>query len=275
MNNLELKYKFYISEQHKVTDKYGFILSDECDSLLFTGLIGSIPEVEVYIDAAFDKKSGMWHRRPVEKPCYDCKNNKPMGSKSSISRDMLLGLAYYCYFNKRLDISEQIIKHALTHFGFMGKGALSRINIMPSLLGTFVWISYKLGGPSRPLLRAIPTLASKDVGDYQAHLAVLHALLRDKITGTTSKSHQKVYSTQANRNPENGLFQYAAGNIDKVYTILNNKNYFPEDRLPNRLDRSSPHLWERDYGKDYLPGDYSKNYPAADYLFLYWLVTNS
>src|SRR5690606_31668926 len=115
----------------------------------------------------------------------------------------------------------------------------------PALLSTYAWASYKLGGPSRPWLRFIPTFASKNTTDYQAHLAVLHAYLRDQIVGKSTKNHQKLYEYQADRNPANALFQIAASRVDKAYTILNNEQFFPSNRLPNKLDRKGAWLWER------------------------------
>lgn len=263
---MDEKFKTYLKEVPLVQDRYGFIYSEECDSLLFTSLLGCVPGTAVYIEAAFDKRDQQWKRRPVALPaCY------PDHSKSSISRDMLIGLAYYSYYNNRLDISEQVIKYALTHFGFMGEGALSRINIMPPLLSTFAWISYRLGGPNRPWLRCIPTFASKNTTDYQAHLAVLHALLRDELTGKSTKTHQNLYKYQADRNSENALFQYAAGRVDKAYTILSNEAYFPSNRLPRRSDRKGPWLWERDFGDNYKPGDSEKILSGGDFLFVYAL----
>src|SRR5687768_2231383 len=150
MISREQKFNLYLKNLKQ--DKYGFVESDRCDSLLFTSLTGCVPQVEVNIGAAFDGE--LWHRRPVDKPCFDCNTGENLGSKSSISRDMLMGLAWYCYHNKRLDISEQIIKHAMSNWGLMGKATdiktlWSRCQIMPSLFATFCWISYRLGGPCR------------------------------------------------------------------------------------------------------------------------------
>lgn len=270
MFNLNKKsnlYKLLIKGQQ---DRHGFIYTDECDSLLFSGLLGCVPNVTVNIDAAFDKDSQMWRRRPIDLPeCY------PNHSKSTISRDMLLGLAYYAYFNKRLDISEQVINYALTHWGVMGKGDITRINIMPALLATFAWISYRLGGPSRPWLRLIPTFVSKNTEDYQAHLAVLHAYLRDELVGKSSKTHQNLYKYHADRNPKNALFQIAAGRVDKAYTILSDEQLFPTNRLPNKLDRHGPWLWERDLGHNYEPGKEDRILSGGDYLFAYWLLNRN
>ena len=181
---LEDKYKLYKYLLPEIQDKYGFTLSDECDSLLFSGLLGSVEGVDIHIDVAQDPSTGQWMRRPIMYPaCWDCSNplstwqriklvlkhilatrkvDKVQISKlfdqggSSISRDMLLGLAWFAYFNKRLDISEQVIKYALSHYCVMGQGTISRTLLTPGLLSTFAWISYRLGGPNRWWLRCIP-----------------------------------------------------------------------------------------------------------------------
>lgn len=258
------KFKLYLKEVVAVQDKYGFIYSDECDSLLFSGLLGSVPGTAVFINAAFDASSGQWQRRPLNLPaCY------PDHSKSSISRDMLIGLAWYAYTNNRLDISEQVIRYALAHYFVMGQGPLSRTFMTPGLLSTYAWISYRLGGPSRPWLRYLPQIESKSVTDYQAHLSVIHIILRNKLTG--KDKYGDLLAFHADREPENALFQFAAGRVDKAYTILNNKQYFPDDRLPRKSDRKAEYLWQRDYGDNYKPGDSEKILSGADFLFVYAL----
>lgn len=266
-SKLELKHRKYLELLPTVQDKYGFIDSDECDSLLFSGLVGCVPGVQVTINAAFDPSDHQWKRRPVECPCY------PEGSKSSISRDMLLGLAWYAYFNNRVDISEQVIGYALSHCLIMGEGVLSRTFMTPGLLSTYSWISYRLGGPSRPWLRYIPQFESSKVTDFQAHLSVLHILLRNKLTG--KDNYQSLLLKQAQRQPNNPLFQYAAGYRSAAESILMNPTLWPVDRLPTSLDRKSNWLPQRDYGPDWQPSSGEKKiYSGSDFLFTYWLMNN-
>ena len=179
---LQEKHNTYLELIKSQQDCHGFIDSDRCDSLLFSGLIGCVPGVKVDIAAAFDPKDQQWKRRPIECHCY------PVGSSSSISRDMLLGLAFYTWRNKRLDISEHIIKYALSHWFIMGEAAtlkykLGRCLLTPGLLATWAEISYRLGGPNRWWLRYIPQFESKSVTGFQAHLSILHCLLREELTG--------------------------------------------------------------------------------------------
>jgi hypothetical protein len=293
---LEDKYKTYLKLSQSQRDSDGFIETHECDSLLFSGLLGCVPGSKVNIDAARDAE-GKWLRRPVSHPpCYDCANEwilkdrlvstykyyKENGfdkdgirtlfekGSSSISRDMLVGLAWYAYYNKRLDISEGVIKYALSNKLIMGNGTPTRTLMSPGLLSTYAWISYKLGGPSRWLLRHIPQFESKSMVGFQAHLSVLHILLRNKLT--TKNKHKDLLLQQAKRQPNNALFQFAAGHVDAAKALLSNNIWFPEDRLPTAKDRDAQWLWQRDDGDDWLPCDSDKIHSGADFLFCYWLI---
>lgn len=292
--SLESKYKLYKRLIKNEQDKHGFIESEQCDSLLFSGLAGSTKEVYVDIKAA-QASDGSWQRRPTDLPACcpldhwslferlkTCLAAKTTDTKvlqkifeqggSTISRDMLMGLAWYCYFNKRLDISESVIKYALSHKLIMGIGTPTRTLLTPGLLATYAEISYRLGGPNRWLLRYIPQSESSKVVDFQAHLSVLHILLRNKMTGKNKYSN--LLAMHAERQPQNALFQFAAGNKDKALELLSNEQWWPSDRLPTSNDRYEQWLFQRDYGSDWLPDGQEKQHSGADFIFCYWLVNN-
>jgi hypothetical protein len=287
----------------------GFIDVDHCDSLLFTGLVCCVEDVIDSNSIHYYKNYPdrvRWLRRPsFHGACYNPdlpENKESLLSKlykilkivivkkeltekdlkeiwykgSTISRDQLLGLAYYAWYNNRLDISEDVVKYALKHFGKMGEGDPARTNIMPALLSTFAWISYKLGGPSRAWLRwvPVPTLVNKDVAGFKAHLQVLHMLLRRNITGKRHKAEDITLEYHANRQPSNPLFAYAVGDTGKANRLLNDPILWPDDRLPTNRDRSESWLTQRDYGSDWLP-DLDGNvkiFNGGDYLFTFALV---
>ncbi len=271
MNQLDKKYQKYLELLPQVQDKYGFIESHECDALLWTGLVGCLPGLAINIDAAFNSKDKTWHRRPINHPCYPCH------SKSTISRDMFLGLAWYCYANKRTDIADQIVKYTLKHFGCMGKGkgleGLSRINIMPPLFVTFLLMS-KWGKYFKWLDLLIPAnmMASKKQKGFRAHLQVMHCLLRNKLTGTNK--YKNIFKYHAEKQPNNALFQYLVRNRSRAEKILNDPILFPPNRLPTNHDRKACWLWQRDYGKDWCPNynDKKKAHSGGDFLFLYDLM---
>lgn len=274
--SLVARYKKYIELLPTVQDSHGFIDSHECDSLLFTGLIGCIPEVAatINIDAAFDSATGQWKRRPIECPCF------PVGSRSSISRDMLLGLLHFAYYNKRLDIIEQVIKYALSNWLIMGeardwKTLLGRCLMTPGLLATYAWASYKLGGPSRPWLRWIPLVESKKTRTYQTHLSILHVLLRKELTGKISDHNRDVIAYHADRLPNNPLIQYANGFKRFSAILLDNDLLWPSDRLPTNKDRDAEWLMQREEPESFLPAPASeetKVHSGGDYLFVMWLL---
>jgi hypothetical protein len=159
-------------------DSNGFIEHDKCDSLLFSCLLGATGMLPFDALAARNNDHG-WHRRPLGYgECY------PQHSKSTISRDMLLGVAFYCRFQERDDIAMDVIRYALKHLGVMGKGVLSRTLMSPSLLGTFALIVKKIQGDKTPfwvkVLSKIPLLTPniKKLADYEKHLFALHYYLR-------------------------------------------------------------------------------------------------
>jgi hypothetical protein len=268
------KYNTYINLLKTRQDKYGFIETDTCDSLGFTSLLGCVPETNISITAAFDSNTGMWHRRPLNYP--EC---CPESSASTISKDMFVMLAWYIYFNKRLDLSEQIINYALNHWLVMGeadtfKDKIGRCLLSPGLLATFCEISYRLGGPNRWLIRNIPNLEDNKAVDFEAHLSVLHILLRNRLTNKFNNSD--ILQAQAKREPNNPLFAFAAGYIRKALKLLDNNKLWPEDRLPTTADRFEQWLPQRGEGKDWAPSEAQppKVHSGADYLFLIWLINN-
>lgn len=268
--DLQEKFDLYLEMFKDKQDWDGFILTNKCDSLLFSCLAGCVEGIGLEPLHACDA-NGQWFRRPLDvyKECYDCG-----GSKSTISRDMLLGLAWYAWCNKRLDISEGVIKYALKNFGVMGKGPLSRTFIGPSLLATYAWISYKLGGPSRAWLRYTPAGSGsiKGVVDYQAHLQVLHYHLRSEVTGTR-RDRQRAADIACKHSlrteGKNLYFQYVfVGPQEKVYYSSKLNAMFPDDRLPQDDDRCSGWLWERDPGFAWQPGlDPDHQHTGGDFLW--------
>lgn len=271
MKKLERKYKKYLQLLPKQQDKYGFIDFEHCDSLLFSGLIGSLPEVKVNIEAAYDKKTGLWLRRPIDCPCFDCIDNIDLGAKSSISRDMLLGLAYFCFYNNRKDIAEQVVKYALSHWLIMGKAIdkknlLSRCLITPGLLATFALISGKYKWLH--WVPAEPPFSPTQKG-YKAHLQVLHRLLRHKIKGTNPR-RDKILREQATKQPQNPLFLAALGQYSLAEKKLLDERLWPSERLPTSHDRKAQWLPMRALGPDWKPDlvHQEKEFSGGDFLFV-------
>lgn len=288
---LKEKVKTYERLIESSRDKYGFIEWEHCDSLLFTSLLGCVPSQRPSIYRA--RAGQQWFRRPVIyrsclsdgwdrttweriKECLKARSVDPDVLKkifdrgsSTISRDMLLGLAWYAFHKKQLYVSESVIRYALKNRLIMGSGTISRTFLGLGLLSTFAWISYRLGGPSRPWLRWIPWESTKGLGGFQAHLQVLHALLRRQVTGKDFKSTFSHYATKQQRNP---LFLIANGEFSKAKEVLMCECYWPNDRLPTSEDRKTEWLPMRDEGDDWKPSEAGRTHSGGDLLFLAWLM---
>lgn len=266
------KHALYLDLLPYAQDESGFIETGRCDSTLFSGLLGSVPGTRVNLYEAM-MSPGKWYRRSLQHgECYTMG-----GATSEISRDMLVGCAWWSWCNKRADITEGICDYATKYFGVMGKGKLSQTLMTPSLLNTFANISWKLGGKSYPLLRLLPCYISPNLKDYQRHLAVLHALLRLRMD---LKINDSVFYKAILAQPNNPLFSYAcaaAGDVNDIFAKttenqLMNSHFWPSDRLPTSLDRREPWLLQRDYGDDWQPEDglvaTSDTHSGADFLFV-------
>ena len=266
---LKQKYNQYRQLMRATQDRHGFIDTKHCDSTLFSGLVGCVPDVLVKLEAAFNKDSKLWERRPVESPCY------PKYSKSTISRDQFTGILWWIYFNDRPDIATDIVWHALKNWGIMGKAVnlstkLGRCFIGFGLLSTFAKLSGKWYFWPLTLLPADIKTSTLPTG-YAAHIQVLHVLLRCIIDNKDPRDNQILLS-QAVREPLNPLFNIAVGNYQKALDTLQNTALWPSDRLPNAKDRKESWLPQRDFGEDWFPAKSNEIHHGGDYIFCYWLL---
>jgi len=250
-------------------DSDGFLVDDYCDSLLFTGLIGSAG-VPVNITAAMDDV-GEWHRRPISAgECY------PGGASATISKDMMIGLLAYIWANHRLDLATDFYNYAESHALNMGQGDPSKTYMPPSMLATLCDIIYALGGEDHPIDRSIPQAYSTSDTGYEAHLDVLYILLRGAVNGSISGEEEDVLSAQYNRVAGNALFNYAYrhfndGNYADAVNILLNEQYFPTDRLPKISDRGDLWMWQDD-PNSWVPGSGDTEWSGGDLVHVAGLI---
>lgn len=262
------KYGLYLSASKSHQDADGFIDTDHCDSLLFSGLYGAAG-ADVNIEAARDA-TGKWHRRPLAHPeCF------PKDSQSEISRDMYLGLLWYIWEYQRLDLAEDLFAYGEENNWIMGEGLVSRTYFTPGLQATLAELIYRLGGENHYVYRSTPQSYAKNDG-FAAHLDALHILLRAKMMGEIEDKALEIVAYNYNRMPSNPLFAYAYHlyvDGDQTYTmgILLNEAYFPADRLPTTHDRCESWLSQRDVGPDWEPcglDQSAKEHSGGDFLFV-------
>jgi len=261
LTQLRSKYTTYLNQVSNVQDNYGFIESDHCDSVLFTGLLSIATGTSILSARNSD---GQWFRRPTM-DCY------PNNSRSTISRDMFIGIFWNLWRNKDLSSLNSIWEYGERTNWKMGEGVSSRVFLTPNMISTLGILIHSLGGEDH-LLRKTPLSMGDNTG-FAAHLDVLLLTLRAEALGYLEKP--SIISTHYNRNCKNALFaytynKYISGNHYSTTIALLNTQYFPVDRLPTSSDRKAAWLWERDDGADWLPSttDLSRQHSGGDYLFI-------
>lgn len=244
----------------------GFVDSSHGDSLLFSAL-ASVGGLSVDLLAARED-SGKWHRQPLKLP--------QEAAASSISRDMLLGVMWWCWRKQRLDVAEALWQYGHKNQWVMGTGDVSRTLLEPGLQGTLALLIAELGGKKR-LARFMPQIWNTGMTDYEAHLQVLHILLRGEVEGYIDSHQMNILIEQNYRQPLNPLFEvafarYSDGDMTKASIGLLIEPWWPSDRLPKASDRSEPWLQQRDYGAGWLPGTKDLTHSGADFLFIASLI---
>ena len=246
IDSLADRYKLWIQDKQ---DSSGFILSDKCDSVLFSGLIGSVQGVSVDLTDAMDD-NGKWYRRPA-KDCY-----ATGGSKSETSRDMLLGVLYYSWYNKDLTTLEKTWEYAEANDWILGKGPEGRTKVEFWMRGTLAQMIHVMGGKSH-IERFYPTPSSLGAADgFNRHLETLHLLLRGEAYGKLGSLAKLTLRNHYNAQPQNPLYSFAHARWnDEDYgrVVSRLSEMYPMDRLPNKQDWKSPWVIERDFGADWMP----------------------
>ena len=269
LGNLKNKITIYLDLYKSKTDSNGFIDTLHCDSLLWTSLLGSVLPEGINILAA-RKCDKSWVRRPLVDgidTCYGQGN-----SSSSISRDMLLGLMWYIWRNKHLDLATDLWEFGSKNNWIMGEGNLGATLFSFNNRNTLAHLIYKLGGKNHSFYKSLPLILGFNVG-YAAHLDILTLLLRAELIGKIEYPNLIKYHFE--RSPNNALFSYAHakyidGDLNPCVKSLLNPDWFPSYRLPTNRDRDESWLWQRDYGDDWMPSMFNNivEFHGCDFLFI-------
>lgn len=243
------KYQQLAAIQQDGTD---FILTHECDSLIFTSLYRSVTG-EIEIEVA-EVEPGRFVRRPPQNgECYD----EATGRGSDISRDMLTGLLFYVQRYERLDIAQRIWDYGSTHDWKMGRGD-SRTVMTPGLVGVLARVVKNLGGPSYPE-RNFPQVYYPSPG-YPSHLMMIQLALEGRMRGSLSSHQLEAIERVLGHSPGNPLAQALhAKYTDGDQTVATNLllAIWPANRLPSRND------WCEEWRVQRADGD-SGLFPCSD-----------
>lgn len=244
---LQDKFEYYQQLVVGAQDEYGFVESDRCDSLLFTALT-AVGGIDIDLTHAQDF-NGKWYRRP-EKDCYEKGE-----SKSTISKDMLVGVMFYAIKQKHYSVLRDLQHYGIRHAWIMGDGPKSRTKFskkLQKILEELVQHADKMEKPVKHKYSWIPCQG------YCAHLQTLEILMLGYVRGEITGGMLHALKTHKMRNPENPLFQYAVAkytdnDMTPAIEILLNEQYWPSDRLPDNHDRCTEWLLQRDMGDDWKP----------------------
>lgn len=191
-------------------DPHGFVLTEHCDSTFFSGLLGA-SGYQVDMTAA-EVGPGQWLRRPTSYPeCWGCGK-----SRSTISRDMLLGVYWWAWEHQDLGLLERMWDYGVRHFWRMGRGRYWGADTImnPAMISTLAQMIYVLGGKNHWVARRLPTwwsVTQKPGQFYVNRLTAIHLILRREIYGQLGWQAQLTTWDLANTWKDNPLFQLAAG----------------------------------------------------------------
>lgn len=251
----------YAADGNEAEDAAGFVHST-CDGLLFTALYDALSGSANVLKA--QAEPGHWYRHPDHATC-----------SNDISRDMLIGLAWWAWETGAGKVAQDVVDYAKAHNMKMGEGPVDVVTMSPELLDTFYQVSKYFGGANDPELdKAAEQIRQEQEanhltslplpGGFLGHLLVLHELLRAHIYGGSSTYQLAVFKQKASEQPNNALFQaayhlYDGGDQSEAYRILDDTRYFPADKLPTAGERCEEYLWQRDEetraGGDWAPCD--------------------
>ena len=271
---LEQRHTTYFSLLPTVRDASGFVDTDRCDSLLFSALTAVGAGDRIELEAA-EVEPGKWLRRPVQYP--ECFSSG--GSQSEISQDMLLGVLWYAWRTEDLGMLERLYAYGEQNNWVMGEGLVSRTVMRPPLRATLAQMIWRLGGQHRPIISSVgdPWITT-GIDGYQAHLQVLHILLRQEAYGRLSLAARRALESHYGREPRNPLFAAAAATIglirpgDAERVLLQSPHHFP-DRLATSSDRCEEWTTQRDYSGSYEPcPEQGRTHSPGDWLFAYRIL---
>jgi hypothetical protein len=261
----------YVQLLPDVQDPAGFVDTDRCDSLLFSALtaVGANQPIDIREAQLPD---GQWLRRPVSYPeCFQSGQ-----SASTISRDMLLGVFWYGWHFRDLDLLESTWQHLERNNFVAGEGERSRTQVNPVLLGTLAQLIHRLGGPDRAV-RLTPAVWAP-VDGYERHLQVMHVMLRWEA-GLESLVAAAAIKRAYEQDKQNVLFGAAYARIGGLSPylaekkLLESKWHFP-DRLATSSDRCEEWVTQRnpnDIGLLPCP-EQGRIHSPGDWLFAYRLL---
>lgn len=211
IDELKLRYEVIFKDViNGLEPDTGWPSNDDCDGVLHAGLACSLG-MPVNISLA-EYSPGEIHRRPYN-ACYT-REQGDVGSKSTISRDMLTGYMACLIERKDLDALKRLANYGEKNAWIMGEPSsmVSRVFLGGNLTGLLGRSIYNLSGGKvdRPY-RHTPTSYLPVSEDFEHHISVQGILLQGKISGGITDQMLGRLKDHVNAYPKDQLFSAALG----------------------------------------------------------------
>ena len=269
VSNEDLRVKAELYEE--LQDRSSLSSKFDCDQLLFSGLMDAASP-SLGIDIKLYTNDGVeWHRTETHQ-CYD--NG---GSKSSISRDMIVGLMWSWYKSGDLESAEKLLL-ALRGSAYIlkGSGDITARVMNPAYISTLALLVKKLGGPLYAEAM-LPVTFNAGEG-FVRHLQTWLIALRGELKGGLTASDLDVLKTHMDSQPNNPLFasvyhKYTDGNQSAAIRLLLDASEWPSDRLPTTFEHCDKWPIERDFqDSDWGPCSPEEEHTGMDLVVITRLI---
>lgn len=226
IDQLKAKYtQIYAEVEGALDQNTGWPSVADCDGTLWAGLACSVG-LPVQIEKA-EYAPGEIHRRPAPS-CYN-DTEGDVGSKSTISKDMLLGYKMCLWARKDLPALQRLADYGEKNDWIMGKPTelVSRVLLSGNGIGLLGRAIYALSsGSDDRYYRRLGYLFPKVEADFERHLQTHGILLQDSVDNSynlTSINGEMLdrLTENANAFPTDPLFAAALGRFtgDQSNTI--------------------------------------------------------
>ena len=235
---LQAMYAIYKGLYAGHVDMNGFVGTENCDSLIMTGLSNPNANLE-----AAEVTPGEWLRRPVNYPeCY-----ASGGSATDISRDGLLGVMWWSLENKRLDILNHLWDYGTSHNWVMGNdGDLTTRMANPYMIALLAQeIKYLGGGDYAVRFTLYPDTSPN--GGSASQLQAVQNLIKWKSLGSQQVGDMTFATKLYESDPINPLYAYVLGQADLAAELL--LEFWPNTRLPTSSDFCTDWRISQDIGQ--------------------------
>jgi hypothetical protein len=222
-SSLERKhYEIYSEVEAQLDPVTGWPGLNDCDLTLWAGISCQLGMRTNILYAEYSP--GEIHRRPY-RACY---TDQDMGSKTTISRDMLTGYMGCLIYKKDLPALKRLAEYGERNNWIMGRPEwyVSRVYLGTNLTGLLGRAIHKIsGGSDSRSYRHIPTSHLPVTEDYARHIQVQEILLQDAVSEikTVSINGEMLQRLKDNARaePEDPLFAAALGRFtgDQSHTL--------------------------------------------------------